>query len=174
MRQHLTFELAQCRTRVEAELVCEQVPCALESTQAVGLSVAPVERDHQLAPEVLAQRMLENEAFELGRDSLVLASGQIGVDAVLGRGQSHLFESGPMWLGELLEREVFQRRAAPQRQGGAERDPGIDVSSGNEMIVALLGEGCETLRIDPLGIDLQDVTAVAGFDRCIDEQATEL
>ena len=104
----------------------------------------------------------------------MLSRGQIGVDAVLRRGQSHLFESGPVRLGELLEREVLQRRAAPQRQAGAQRDPGIDVSSGDEMFVALLGEGGETLRIDPFGINLQDVTAVAGFDRCVDKQATEL
>ena len=170
----MPFELAQRRTGLETELVGEQVPGALERTQAVGLSVAPVEREHQLSPEALAQWMLEDEAFELGRDGLVLARGQIGVDAVLRRGQSHLFESGPVRLGELLEREVLQRRVPPQRQAGVKRDPGIDVSSGNELFVALLGESGEPLRIDPFGIDLQDVTAVAGFDGCVDEQATEL
>ena len=77
-------------------------------------------------------------------------------------------------LGELLEREVLQRRAAPQGQAGAERHPGIDMSSGDEMFVALLGESGETLRIDPFGINLQDVTAVASFDGCVDKQATEL
>ena len=62
------FELLQLRPRLEAELVGEPVAGRLHDGEGVGLSPGAVEREHQLAEEPLAQRMLAHEPLQLGHE----------------------------------------------------------------------------------------------------------
>ncbi|HUO72270.1 MAG TPA: hypothetical protein VMU39_15990, partial [Solirubrobacteraceae bacterium] len=51
--------------RLEAELLGQQPAGALKGVERVGLSAAATEREHQLAPEALLERMLADEPLEL-------------------------------------------------------------------------------------------------------------
>jgi hypothetical protein len=45
------------------------------------LAAGPVEGEHQLRSEVLAQRMLGDETFQLGDDVVVAPGREVGVDS---------------------------------------------------------------------------------------------
>ena len=64
--EYLALELPQLLARLEAELVDERRPDTAVGGQGVRLAPAPVEGDHQLGPEPLAQRMDGHQALELG------------------------------------------------------------------------------------------------------------
>ena len=56
--------------------------------QRLGLTAGTVEREHQLSPKPLSQRMLRDERLELGSDIVVPAEREVSVDALLDRGET--------------------------------------------------------------------------------------
>ena len=89
--------------------------------ERVRLAARPVEREHQLTAETLAQRVRRDEALELGRRARASRpSSSSAVDAILERDEAQLLESLDLALGERLELEVGKRRAAPERERLAE------------------------------------------------------
>ena len=52
------MQLLQARARVDPELLDEHAPPVLECLERLRLPARPVEREHQLLPEALAQRVL--------------------------------------------------------------------------------------------------------------------
>ena len=56
---------AQLGSRLEAELLAEELPALLEDPEGVGLPPGAVEREHQQPAEPLAQRMRGDELLEL-------------------------------------------------------------------------------------------------------------
>ena len=84
--------------------------------ERLGLAPAAVEREHQLAGEPLARRVLGDEPPQLADDLGVAAGGEVGLDAQLERGQPLLLEPRDLGLRERLERQVGERRPAPQRE----------------------------------------------------------
>ena len=82
------LELAQRRTGFDPELFDEVLATALEGVERVGLSPAAVEREHQLSPQALAERMLRGQGFQLGNELAVAAEREIGLDAVFERAQA--------------------------------------------------------------------------------------
>ena len=65
------LQLPELVTRFEPELLAEDVTTLLEDAQRVGLPAGPVQREHQQAPEPLAQRMRGDELLELDDRTLV-------------------------------------------------------------------------------------------------------
>jgi hypothetical protein len=61
MTENCAFELAQRRTRLDAELLVEHPPCLTERRQGLGLTAASVQRKNQLATQTLTQRMARDE-----------------------------------------------------------------------------------------------------------------
>ena len=106
--------MAELGTGVEAELLGERCPALLEHAQRVGLPARPVQREHQLAPQSLPQRMVGDEHLEIADESLVMGERQLRVDPLLDEGEPHLLQASDVGLGELLVGEVRQRWAAPQ------------------------------------------------------------
>lgn len=106
MGEDLSLEFAQLGAGLEAELVGQDVTDPLERSQAVRLSTAAVEGEHELRPEAFAQRVVVNEAFELGDGGVMAATREIGVDAVLHRREVQLFEPDAIGLRELVEGEL--------------------------------------------------------------------
>jgi hypothetical protein len=73
---------------------------------------------------------------------------EIGVDPLLQRGEPQLLEARDLGLSERLEREVCERRPAPERQGLAQairRDLGFGLP------------GLAQQRVEPIEIDLVSV-----------------
>ena len=71
--QHPPLELAQRRRRLDPELVGERAPERLVARERLGVPARPVEREHVLRAEALAQRVLRDQRLELADDVAVIA-----------------------------------------------------------------------------------------------------
>ena len=109
-------QLLQLAARLDAELLDEHAACVLVGIERLGLPARPVQREHQLAPEPLAQRVLFDESLELPDESEMARGVEVGLDPLLQRREPELFEPGDLRLRERLVRELRERRAAPERQ----------------------------------------------------------
>ena len=78
----------------------------LVGLERLCLAAGAVERDHELAAEALAQRILLHEAFELHDHTRVLSEGELGLDSGLDRCQAKLLEAADLALGERLVGEL--------------------------------------------------------------------
>ena len=114
--QNRPLQLLECRARIDPELVDECAARFLADVQSFCLPTRPVERGHQIHPQVLAERVLGDECLELCDHLVVAPEREVGVDAELHRDQPDLLEPGDGRLGEALVGEVRERRAPPQRQ----------------------------------------------------------
>ena len=118
------LQLPQPRARLDAELADERAARRLVCLERIGLATGPVQRHQQLRAQALAQRVLGDQRLELGHELRAAPEREIGVEAVLERHQPQLLQAGDLALAERLEREVGQRRAAPQRERLAQRPRG--------------------------------------------------
>ena len=114
-------ERTQLRSRLDPDLLDEGAARLAVGLQRVGLAARPVERDHPLGVELLAQRLLGDQRLELG-DHLAVAPGrEVIVDRELDRVEPSLLQAACLGHREGLD-HVGQRRAPPERQrltGGA-------------------------------------------------------
>ena len=108
------LEPDQGGARVDAQLLHKRFTQVGVSPQHVRLPTAPVERNHLLARQSLAKRVLANKLCQLTAQCRVPAKGKLSLDAVFERGEPQLGEPGDLGLGEWLEREVRQRLPTPQ------------------------------------------------------------
>ena len=121
------------------------------------LPAAPVEREHQLRAELLAQWVCADELLELADERPVRAELQVGGDSPLERGQPELLQAADRGLGEGVVGEVRQRRPSPQR----ERLPQV---LGRRASVAAfefarsgVDHALETLRIERVRLDVDEI-----------------
>src|SRR5207244_104819 len=77
------LELLELRARLDPELVHEQPATLAVARERVGLAPAAVEREHQLPPQPLAQRLVLDEPFELGDEAIVATELELGGDPLL-------------------------------------------------------------------------------------------
>src|SRR4051794_40857539 len=82
--------------------------------ERLRLAARPVEREHQLGTQALAERMRTHEAVELGDELRVAAADEVGVDPLFERRHAQLRQSRDLGLRERLERDIRERRPAPQ------------------------------------------------------------
>src|SRR5262245_11221235 len=111
--EDLRLQSLQLGTRLDAELVDEPRARALIDVERLCLTPTAVKRQHQLAAERLAQRMLADEPLELADDIAVAAELEVRLDALLERDHPQLLEPPDLGLRKGLERELRERRPAP-------------------------------------------------------------
>ena len=121
--------------------------------ERLGLPARPVEGEHQLHPERLAQRMLCRERLELADEIGVTAEGEVRGDPILERDQPKLLEARGLGLCEPLVDEVDEWGAAPETEGVPEQRGGPLGRAARELVPTLLDERLETPRVDSFGID---------------------
>ena len=110
------LELLQRLARVDTELVGEPLPRPGVGCQRVRLPITPVEGGHQLAPEPLAHRVLEDGPIQLRHQGGVLAQREAHVVGVLLRHEAQLVEPDRLRFGEGRTPDVGQSRSAPQAE----------------------------------------------------------
>ncbi|GAA3667902.1 hypothetical protein GCM10022267_63110 [Lentzea roselyniae] len=119
------FRIAWCAARrlrpgIDPQLVGQQPAGAVVQLQRVRLPVRPVQREHQLLDQLLAERVRGHQRGQLGDHLLVLAQFQLQREALLRDGDPPFVES----LGlhpQHLAVQARQRRAPPQRESGAQQ-----------------------------------------------------
>ncbi len=115
------MQRARLRGGLEAPLLVERTPCRLVGVERLLLAARPGEGEHQETAEPLAVGVLRGEGGSVGDHVVVAAELDLGLDAVLERGEPELVEPRDLRLEEALVREVGERRAAPERERVPER-----------------------------------------------------
>ncbi len=109
--------------------------------------------------------MLRDEAFEFGNELAREPAGEVGVDAILDRGQPELLEAAELGERERLVPELRQRRTAPQRERLAERRRGIVRVPLGELAPSLGRAALEHEQVELVRGDVQLVRPRPGLER---------
>ncbi len=110
------LQLAQIGPRLDPQLLRQYASGALERRQRVALPAAAIQREHQLTPEPLAERMRGHERLEFGNQLGRSARGQVGVDPVLEGDDAHLVQPTRLGRAGLDVVETPVRAISPQIQ----------------------------------------------------------
>jgi hypothetical protein len=152
---------------IDPELLRKGRPGSLEGGECLRLLIGPVQREHQLAPQALAERMRSRERLELGDRPGVAAEIELGGDLVLDRLEAELLEPRDVPRQRWLGRQVGKRRSSPELEGTIERQN--DGARFDRRSADILDHGLEHRRVDLVGFRAQDVAASPSFDHLLAE-----
>ncbi len=122
--EDLLLQVADRARRIDADLGDEPLAERGEGAKSLGGSAAPVQRQHQRGDEPLAQRMLTDQALQLGDELAGQPQPQVGFDRSLGRLQAELLETGDLGLGPRLVGELLEGVTPPQGEAVAKHRRG--------------------------------------------------
>ena len=105
--------------------------------------------------------MARGERLDLAEDRVVPSERQLGVDALLERGQPQLLDPRDLGASEALELHVGERRPAPERERLAQGGRAL----GRVERAGRVERPLEAQRVDAFGIDVQPVARRARLDR---------
>ena len=143
------LELLERPPRLEAQLVHERAPRVLVGLERLGLTAGAVEGEHELRAHPLPVRVRRREPLELADQLRVAAERQVGVEAVLDRGQAQLLQPGDVGLERGLESEVAERGPAPEREGARERRRGRLGPAGAKLRPRIAHRVLEAMEVEP-------------------------
>ena len=89
-----SLELLELRRRVDPQLVREQVLRVPIGVERFCLPAGSVAREHQMPPQTLAHRMLDDDALELGQHLGVVADREPRSEEILDRRYAELVPAG--------------------------------------------------------------------------------
>ena len=120
--------------RVETELLGEDGAGAAVRGECVCLSLAAVERDHELAPEAFAQRLFRDEALELGHELGVAAEAELGFDPLFQAGQAKRVQALSLEREDAAVAAVRESRPTPERERRPQAILGETGGAANERV----------------------------------------
>ena len=148
---------------LDPELVDQDLAGRPVGGQGVGLAARPVQGEHQLAVEVLAQRVQPDQRLQLGHQLVVAAEGQLGLDPGLGGGDLELLDPDQLRPGDVGRGgHVGQGRAAPQGERLAQQVGRPGRVAGGQGLAALAVQALEAVQVEALEVDPEQVAGVAG------------
>src|SRR5581483_6086660 len=145
--QDLSLETLEGGAGIDPELIDE--PCAgvLEGLKRVCLPSGAIQREHQLSAHSLPERVIDDEALELGDDLRVSAELELGFDLLLDHRESELFEPQSLSACKLLVAKVGQRLAAEE----GERLPELPRTRGRTVHSRRGDSSLETVSVQLIG-----------------------
>ena len=162
--QDAPLDLLQLRAGLEAQFVVEHRPGLAVGLERLGLMPTTVQREHELAPRPLPERVILDQAVDLGHEALALAEREPGIDPIGRRGPALALEPPDRLLGELVVAEVCERRPSPEVEGARELPIGGRRIAGVERDPALGCEPFEPVAVELVGPDLEAVAARRGHE----------
>ena len=157
------LELPQRDTRLDTDLVDQHVTSSPEGPQGIRLPSRAVQRQHQLRPNPLTERVGHHRLLELGHDQLMATRFDQRIHTVLTRDRSHLVEAVALKHREVDVRELAQGRTAPQVQSLLQHRQRFLVTTVEEGGRAIVSELLEANDIDVLWRGREDVAAIDGL-----------
>ena len=148
----------------------ERAPGVGERLERLSLSAGAVEREHQLRSQLLPHRVLLDQRGEFAGHLAVASECEIGIDASLERDEPALFEPRDLALGEIVVREIGERRPAPEREPVAEHRG----RGSRRGLARSVDELLEAVDVERLGRELQNIAARAGDERVGPERLAQL
>ena len=115
------MQVPELGRRLDADLLDQCRPGVPVRLERLGLAAAPVQREHALRVQPLAQRVLGHQGVELTDELVVVARREVRVDRELGGGEPQLLEPADLVIRERLLRQIRERIAAEQRERLARR-----------------------------------------------------
>ena len=158
MAEDPALELPELRSRLEPELGVEvRAPVAVAG-ERVRLPARPVQRRHELGPQTLAERMLDDEPLEIGDELLVPAEPQSGLETQLDALQPELVQPQRLLAREQLAAQSGERIAPPEIERTREERLGQAVVCIRERLPAVGEQVLEALGVE---LSLRDREPVA-------------
>src|SRR5262249_48756697 len=102
--------------RLDPELFAEERTRLAVRRERLRLPAASIERQHELTPERLPERILLQETADLRHQLRVPTKGQLGIDPVADHLMPHLVEASQVGLGEALVPNPLDGRPTPLAQ----------------------------------------------------------
>src|SRR5207247_5472563 len=149
--------LAQLSSWLDPELVDEEAASCVIGVESLRLAPGAVERAHQLAAQVLSERMLRDQGLELARELRMVSELKLGPDPLLDCDQVQLFQPGDLGLGERLVGEIGERGAPPERERLGEQIRGLARSTGSEGASAFGEQGLEAMKVELAGLEAEHI-----------------
>jgi hypothetical protein len=150
---------------VGPELVREEVPGPLERGQRVALPARAVEREDEEAPPVLAQRVVRDQALQVGDDLVLPAEGQPRLE-LCGEGSgAQLGQPPSLGHGERRVRPVLVRLSPPEADGGGEHPLGSGGVAGAQQRPAAGHQLADAQRVELVGGHRQGVAGAPPDDQ---------
>ena len=171
VREDRLLQPSELRPRLEPKLVGKDAPGLLERLERIGLATAAVERQHQLPPEPLPERVVRERRTERRRQLAMLAEGEPDLEVLLERVDVQHLE--PACLGAEPGRagQPLQRRPAPEGKRRGDR-----VRRALNVVGPQRGAGLREQLLEPHGIDervLERVAVGRAGDRLFSERGAE-
>ena len=160
--QDRVLQGTQLVTRLDAQLVGEPPPRLAVGVERVGLAPAAVESEHELAGEPLVRRMLGHHTSQLSDELDVAAGGEVRIDSGGDGGLVLLLEPRDLGLRERLERQVAERRPAPQRERLAQEPARVVDLARGQGASSVVDEGLEAVGVQLAGKDAEAVPGRRG------------
>ena len=161
------LQTLQRRARLDPELVHEHAPRPLICVECLRLPAGPVEREHQLSAQPLAQGVLGDKRLQLGDQVAMAAEREVGFDPLLECRQPELLQPRDLDLGERVVRELRQRRAAPERERLAQLAAASSARPAAERPSSLLEQGLEPMEVELAVGDRQHVAVGTGQEDAV-------
>ena len=120
VREDRVLEPPQLGAGLERQLLREHPPRLVEGLEGVGLAAAAVQREHQLPPQPLPERVLLERRTKGGDDLAMLSQRERRLELLFERIDAKGLEPPRLRPEPRSVREPVQRRAAPELQ--RERD----------------------------------------------------
>ncbi len=151
------LESLQLGARLDPELADQHLPGAREGLECLGLTPGSVQRDHQLTPPPLAQRLLSDHRLELGDELARIRTGEPRVDEVFGGRSSKLVEPIAFGRAEARVPVALVGGASPQTERLFEHWIGLCRAPGIEESMSFDRELLEADRVDLVTVALERV-----------------
>ena len=165
--QHRLLEPPQLLARLQPELLLEKPARSTVGSECVGLTLTAVEREHELAPESLPERMLGDVAFEFAHELGVEPELELRIDPPLDCADTKLLETPALPPKRLDVADVGKRAATPERKS-LSKPVGRDAHRvPRKCGLPFLDKQFESSGVEPHPLELEHVATPAGSQRGI-------
>ena len=172
--EDLGVQKLQILARLDTQFLDEQGSRVAIGGQCVGLAARPVQRQHQLAAQGFAERMLDDEGLQLRDSSGVVAEREVRLDATRERHEPEFQEAIPLGGGEIVGSKLGQRWPAPQLERLADHRRRVPRVAGVEGDPSASDQGLEPADIDFVCGDSEPVAAALGLQQTVAERLPQL
>ena len=107
---------AQVRPGVDAELLDQDRAGPLVGQQRIGLPTRAIQRQHELRPQPLPQRLLADQPLQLGHQLPMTPQPQLRLDPILQGDQPELGQAVALGRAEVGVQEFLEGPTPPQSQ----------------------------------------------------------
>ena len=169
------LELLQLAARLEPELAVEIGPRLPVSLERIGLAAGAVQREHELRPQALAQRMLDHERFELRHELGMTAECEVGLDSSVPAPTSGAPPAG-MISGWAKGSDAKSASGGPRHRASASprATPAPSASPAGDQGPPTFEQPFEALRIELVRRQLEQVAAASRLEHAVADHLPQL